>query len=110
MASQAPAGALSLIVYHRNGAMVVPLAESMVVGRQQPSDIVIDDASLSRQHARFTPSDDGAIVEDLGSTNGTRYRGRRATKHHLAAEEQVLLGWAQPVAEHSSRSPPVTSC
>lgn len=67
----------SLVVYHRDRVKVVPLADdsALVVGRTYPSDVVIDDPSLSRTHARFTRVSEGVRVEDLGSTNGTRRGG-----------------------------------
>jgi hypothetical protein len=49
----------------------------LLVGRSaRPPGHLGGDPALSRQHARFTPSPDGALlVEDLGSTNGTRVNG-----------------------------------
>jgi pSer/pThr/pTyr-binding forkhead associated (FHA) protein len=44
----------------------------IVIGRGLDVDLVLDDGEVSRRHARVTPSADGsAVVEDLGSTNGT---------------------------------------
>ena len=52
-------GGASLVVYHRNGVLAFPVlgSEPIVVGRQPPADIVIDDPSLSRRHASFTRRD-----------------------------------------------------
>jgi pSer/pThr/pTyr-binding forkhead associated (FHA) protein len=51
------------------------LSEGAVLGRVAPADIVISDAKVSRQHAKFS-IDEGVIqVEDLGSSNGTRVNG-----------------------------------
>jgi hypothetical protein len=49
----------------------------LVVGRAaQPPGELEGDPALSREHARFTPRGDGVlVVEDLGSTNGTRVNG-----------------------------------
>lgn len=56
------------------------------VGREPDNDVVIDDASVSRHHARIVRERDGFHVEDLGSFNGTEVggtelRGERATLH-----------------------------
>ncbi|MCB9596969.1 MAG: sigma 54-interacting transcriptional regulator [Sandaracinaceae bacterium] len=69
----------SLIVYHGERAEVVPLeaGDSLVLGRSAPSELIVDDANLSRRHARFSRSDEGVVVEDLDSTNGTYFRGVR---------------------------------
>lgn len=44
----------------------------VIVGRKEPADIVIADGQMSSRHARLRPDGDGAVVCDLGSTNGTR--------------------------------------
>ena len=49
------------------------------IGRQEGNDIVIDDARLSRQHARLELRDGILVVADLGSANGTRVNGRAVT-------------------------------
>ena len=51
---------------------VIPLGTAQVtIGRAPDSTLVIDDDYASSRHARVYPGDDGWIVEDLGSTNGT---------------------------------------
>ena len=50
----------------------VALDRPLVIGRAQDVDLILDDAQVSRHHARVTPAADGsATVEDLGSANGT---------------------------------------
>ena len=48
-----------------------PLARTVVLGRDSTCDIVIPDRQVSRYHARITPTQEGMILEDLGSKNGT---------------------------------------
>jgi pSer/pThr/pTyr-binding forkhead associated (FHA) protein len=43
----------------------------VVLGRDAGADVVLDDARVSRRHARMTPEPGGIVVEDLGSRNGT---------------------------------------
>ena len=51
---------------------VIPLGTAQVtLGRAPDSTLVIDDDYASSRHARLYPGDEGWIVEDLGSTNGT---------------------------------------
>lgn len=47
------------------------LRDAITIGRAPDAGIVLDDLQASREHARVTPAGDGAIVEDLGSSNGT---------------------------------------
>ncbi len=50
----------------------------VTLGREAGCDIVVDDAAVSRLHARLTGEIEGAgQIEDLGSTNGTFVNGAR---------------------------------
>ena len=49
----------------------------LVLGRDPGVDLTIADEEVSRRHARVTPDAAGAIVEDLGSRNGTFINGQR---------------------------------
>jgi DNA-binding NtrC family response regulator len=85
---------MALLLYHRDGAQVVPLEPgvALIVGREPPSDVVIADRNLSRQHARFLLDKGALSVEDLGSTNGTRVRGETVERAVLRVGEPVQLG------------------
>jgi hypothetical protein len=66
----------------------------LVVGRDEASDLVLDDEKVSRRHCVFLPNPDGTItVEDLGSSNGTHVRGERiAAPVVLRGGEEVRVG------------------
>ena len=51
--------------------------DTLVVGRDPKADIVLDTPNVSRLHARLERVEDGFLVEDLGSTNGTWVNGER---------------------------------
>lgn len=51
--------------------------ESIVIGRDAGVDVMIDNPSVSRRHAEIRLGDDGWMVEDLGSSNGTFIRGTK---------------------------------
>jgi hypothetical protein len=51
--------------------------ESIIVGREEGADVLIDNPSVSRRHAEIRLTDDGWVVEDLGSSNGTYIGGQR---------------------------------
>ncbi len=43
-----------------------------VIGRSPDADLTLEDGQASRRHAQVSPATDGsAVVEDLGSANGT---------------------------------------
>ena len=50
---------------------VFELQAETTIGRASNCAIVIDDARVSKLHARIFQRDDRWMVEDLGSTNGT---------------------------------------
>jgi predicted component of type VI protein secretion system len=71
-----------------------PLSKSdIVVGRDITSDITINDAEISRRHAKFTLQGDSYILEDLGSTNGTFVGGQRLMgPYSLKPGDLILFG------------------
>ena len=92
--SEGGAATVSLLVYHRDGVTVAPLHDGrpLTLGREPPADVVIDDRSLSRQHARFDLADGELTVHDLGSTNGTQVNGKRADHAILRPGDTVTVG------------------
>lgn len=51
----------------------------LTVGRQSCCDLVLEDDTVSRQHARFECRPEGYFLEDLGSRNGTYLNGERVS-------------------------------
>jgi S-DNA-T family DNA segregation ATPase FtsK/SpoIIIE len=49
----------------------------LVVGRDQTVDLTLADPAVSSRHARLAPTDEGLVLDDLGSTNGTLVDGHR---------------------------------
>jgi hypothetical protein len=76
----------------RTGMTYVLPAGNTTVGRHPESDIFLNDVTVSRQHCRFVITDDGLIVEDSGSTNGTYVNDARVDKATLEAGDEVLVG------------------
>lgn len=76
---------LELAVFSANGLAVHPLlpGSRLVVGRGDDVDISIEDAAISRRHAAFHGGPP-ALVEDLGSANGT-FVSRAGAKDASAA-------------------------
>lgn len=63
-----------------------------VAGRAPTCDVVLDDSTVSREHAAFVRRDAGWWVVDLNSTNGTKINGRTAAEHPLKHGDRVTLG------------------
>lgn len=51
------------------------LGHSLLIGRDPKCDIVVPDRQVSRQHARFSLTQAGVLLEDLNSKNGTHLNG-----------------------------------
>jgi len=51
----------------------------VVIGRGDDCHIIIDDRQASRHHARITQTEDGYVLEDLASKNGTFLNGQPLT-------------------------------
>ena len=64
-----------------------------LMGRDEEAVVWIDDALVSRRHARIVIDEKGAVLEDLGSKNGTYLRGKRIeAPTKLADEDQLTIG------------------
>jgi len=73
---------------------VYPLeGEEVVVGRDpRAAQLELGNVSVSRRHCRFVMAPGGAIVEDLGSQNGTMVNGSRVERHELKTGDVVGVG------------------
>jgi DNA-binding winged helix-turn-helix (wHTH) protein len=64
-----------------------------LLGGDEDSVVFIDDGLVSRRHARIVIDETGAVLEDLGSKNGTYLRGKRIeAPRKLADGDQVKIG------------------
>ncbi len=61
------------------------------IGRDIANDFVINDAEVSRRHARLTLEGERYKIEDLNSTNGTYIDGQRLIGPHLMAIGEIIM-------------------
>lgn len=62
----------------------------MSIGRDSACDMVINDASISRQHAQFLHQADGIYLQDLASRNGTRVNDAPLFNPHLLQSGDMI--------------------
>jgi hypothetical protein len=66
--------------------------EVLTIGRSSKNVIHLDDKSVSSSHARITLTDEGHLLEDLGSSNGTYVNGQRIEKAVLTDKDRIRFG------------------
>lgn len=67
-------------------------AEQNLIGRSSRCDVRIKHPGISSEHAVIRQLPGSAILEDLGSTNGTRVNGKRVEVHTLRHGDQIGVG------------------
>jgi hypothetical protein len=66
---------------------------SIIIGRDDGADVLIDNPSVSRRHAEIRLGDGGWVVEDLGSSNGTFIGGTKIQgPHSLGLGDEIGFG------------------
>lgn len=85
----------ALLICHRGpgaGAKFLLDADEVSSGRHPDSDIFLDDVTVSRRHAVFRRVDEGYVVQDVGSLNGTYVNGQITDSAPLVAGTEVQIG------------------
>ncbi len=85
---------VTLLFFGPHGTRTVELGpgQSVTVGRDGPCDVQLRSDGVSRRHATFSLERSGLSVVDLGSTNGTKVRGRAVERAALEPGDVVMLG------------------
>jgi pSer/pThr/pTyr-binding forkhead associated (FHA) protein len=67
--------------------------DRVIVGSAEDTDLVIDDPTVSRVHARLERVGNIWMLTDLGATNGTLLRGRRImAPERLSHDDDIVMG------------------
>lgn len=61
----------------------------ILVGREPPAELIVDSPLVSRRHALITIGTGRAVVQDLGSANGTFVNGRRVDRATLGDGDAI---------------------
>jgi hypothetical protein len=89
-----PAGSALLVVKRgpNAGSRFLLDKDVTTVGRHPESDIFLDDVTVSRRHAEFHRTEDGFLVRDVGSLNGTYLNRERIDETTLSGGDEVQIG------------------
>ena len=68
------------------------IKDRSTIGRRPYNDVVIDNLAVSGEHAVVQMVDGRAVLEDLGSTNGTYVNGKAIKKQELAHDDTIEVG------------------
>jgi pSer/pThr/pTyr-binding forkhead associated (FHA) protein len=65
---------------------------AITIGRSRDNTIAIANKAISRRHARIDLLDEGYILSDAGSLNGTFLNDQRTQRAQLAAGDKISIG------------------
>lgn len=63
---------------------------TLTIGRDESCEIVLADRQVSRYHCRVSPFEDGVLLEDLGSKNGTFCNNRQVIEPQSLEDGDVI--------------------
>ena len=86
-----------LVLLNPNGPCQEYILEKskITLGRMTTNDIMLNDARVSRSHARLDCGESGITLVDLGSSNGTRLNGMQIDRATLKPEDTIGIGSLQ---------------
>jgi len=62
-----------------------------IIGRSSKCDLVINSVKVSREHAIITRERGEYFIEDLGSANGTWYKGEKIEKMKIKDGDEIFI-------------------
>jgi hypothetical protein len=84
--------ALRLVSGAQAGESIQIERSGVLIGRRPGNDLVLKDASVSGRHALVRLEGEQVVVEDLGSTNGTRVDGQKVERAEVTPGSSLKLG------------------
>lgn len=65
-------------------------SDQIIIGRDSSNEIPVNDAEVSRRHARLAFQGGKYVLDDMGSTNGTFVNGQRLTGPRVLKSGEVI--------------------
>jgi pSer/pThr/pTyr-binding forkhead associated (FHA) protein len=99
-------GSMSVVEAQAPPRMVGLDSPRVTLGRGTGSDVILNDHLVSRRHAQIQRRNEGAILLDLGSTNGTFVNGVRLEGTHTLSPGDVIYAGRTALVFGSKRRHP----
>lgn len=64
----------------------------LMIGRRPYNDVMLDDLTVSGEHAVIHTADGASVIRDLKSRNGTRVNGDAVMQHALMDGDRIEIG------------------
>jgi len=87
----AKAEAKGLYIVNEDGDTEKIDKDIYIIGRSSKCDLVINSVKVSREHAIITRERGEFYIEDLGSANGTWYKGEKIEKMKIRDGDEVFI-------------------
>jgi hypothetical protein len=81
-----------IIISGDDAGATYPLKEVITFGRAESNTVTLNDAKVSRQHAKIIHKGGEYILIDLNSSNGTFVNGERIEEHVLTNNDEFQIG------------------
>jgi len=82
--------AVALVIGTRR--LLLAPGTAVTLGRALDNDVILDDTSVSRHHARLDPRGEHWMIEDQGSAHGTYVNSHRVSASLLRPGDRLQLG------------------
>ncbi|HSQ63261.1 MAG TPA: sigma 54-interacting transcriptional regulator [Polyangiaceae bacterium] len=77
--------------------------DPVIVGREAGASLVLEDPEVSAVHCELRATNEGVLLRDLGSTNGTFVGGLRVHEVTITLRAEVLVGQTRLVVEPAAK-------
>lgn len=85
------------------------VGEEATLGRSRDNDITVNDPTVSAHHCIIRKTEEGYIVTDLESTNGTRINTREISEARLRDKDILQVGSVEFLFEDPDSAPVETT-
>lgn len=77
---------------HEGETYPIDKSHGTIVGRSPTNTVYVRDKNVSRVHCQLTVTEQGCVIADLQSTNGTFVNEERITEQLLNVGDEVRIG------------------